>query len=36
MVKCLGRIGIGDRCFHVDILRLSRIYSLGVYIGMGE
>ena len=29
---CLGRIEIGDVCFHVDILRLSRICNLKVYI----
>ena len=35
LVKCLGRTWIGDICFHVNILRLSQICSLGVYIVMG-
>ena len=33
--KCLGQIGIENVCFHVEILRLSWICGLKVYILMG-
>ena len=35
LVICLGRIGIENVSFHVDILRLSQICGLIVYFVMG-
>ena len=32
---CLDQIGIGNVCFHADILRLSRICGVKEYIVIG-